>query len=90
MQAKELQLPQGLRRLIKGSDFAENTLGCSSAVVLHVKDKNSYLKIAPYNEIEPLAYEAVCWSGSRASSLSRRYYYERWQDKEYLRSPDRG
>jgi aminoglycoside phosphotransferase len=85
VQAKELQLPQGLRRLIKGSDFAENTLGCSSAVVLHVKDKNSYLKIAPYNEIEPLAYEAAVleWLEGKLP-VPKVHYYERWQDKEYL------
>ena len=61
MQENDLlqQLPKELLRTLHGCRFTKDTLGCSSAVVLHVPERRSYLKIAPYNPVEPLLVEAA-------------------------------
>ncbi len=87
MQENDLlqQLPKELLRTLHGCRFTKDTLGCSSAVVLHVPEKRSYLKIAPYNPVEPLAVEAAVleWLQDRLP-VPKVHYYEEWQGREYL------
>lgn len=78
-------LPKALQDLIGDSTLVRNTLGCSGAVVIHVQDRHSYLKIAPYNELEPLAYKAAVlqWLEDKVP-VPKVHYYTHCEDWEYL------
>lgn len=87
MAIKELmqQLPENLKHMVGNSEPTQNTLGCSDSVVLYFKELGSYLKIAPYNELEPLEYEVAVlrWLHGKLP-VPRVHYYEKFQGKEYL------
>jgi aminoglycoside phosphotransferase len=78
-------LPKELKRLIGDSEVIENTIGCSNAVVLYLKGIKSYLKIAPYNQLEPLEYEAAVlnWLQNKLP-VPKVHYYAKFDGREYL------
>ncbi len=78
-------LPSELKRMIGSRELVRNTLGCSSSFVFYVQGLKCYLKIAPYNDLEPLAYEVKVleWLQGRLP-VPKVHYYEKLGDKEFL------
>jgi len=78
-------LPPELRQIIKGEKLAPNTVGCSRALVFHLKGLKGYLKIAPHNPMEPLAYEAevLRWLSGKLP-VPEVLYCTQYQGYEYL------
>lgn len=79
------ELPKGLREITGGADFVQDRIGCSKALLYHLPQLKSYLKIGPSILPEPLAYEAAVldWLHGRLP-VPEVLYYERQGDWEYL------
>jgi aminoglycoside phosphotransferase len=79
------ELPKDLRRIVGEADLVQNTIGCSKALVFYIPHIRSYLKIAAYNDLEPLEYEAAVlqWLQGKAP-VPKVHYYAKLGGREYL------
>lgn len=79
------RLPKELRRIVGNSSLTRNTVGWSNSDVFYLEDLHSYLKVSPYNELEPLEYEVAVlkWLHGKLPVPEVRYY-EKTQGREYL------
>lgn len=80
------ELPASLKRIIGDADLVQNKIGWSKALVFHLPERKSYLKIALHQDYpDSLAYEAevLRWLQGKLP-VPQVHYYQRHRDAEYL------
>ena len=79
------ELPKGLREITGGADFVQDRIGCSKALVYHLPQLRSYLKIGPSILPEPLAYEVEVLNWLRGKlPVPEVLHYEKQGHWEFL------